>query len=306
MSTSTDIANQLFSIRDYLRWGASEFNRAGLYYGHGSDNAYDEARVLLCHVLQLSQDLPADVLDARLSLQEREQLLALYSRRISERIPAAYLTRQSWFAGLDFYVDERVLVPRSPFAELIEQGFEPWLAAEEPVRILDLCTGSGCIGIACGYAFESADIDLVDISEDALNVAATNIARHGLEERVQAIHSDGFAALAGKTYDLIVSNPPYVDADDLASMPPEYHREPPIGLGSGVDGLELTRKILRDAAEHLSDHGQLFVEVGNSWASLEHAFPSVPFTWLEFERGGHGVFTLSKQELVEYQSAFKV
>lgn len=304
MSTPQDISNELFTIRDYLRWGISEFGRAGLFFGHGTDNAYDEARVLVSHVLNLPFDFEADLFDARLTLDERQSILRLLARRIEERVPAAYLTKEAWFAGLSFYVDERVLVPRSPIAELIAQDFEPWLSGVSPQRILDLCAGSGCIGIACAYQFEEASVDLADISLDAINVADINIARHELSDRVRAVQSDVFELLVGEQYDLIVSNPPYVDAEDLADMPAEYHREPALGLASGSDGLDITRQILRHAADHLNTGGVLVVEVGNSCVALDEAFPTVPFMWLEFERGGHGVFVMSKEQLLEYADSF--
>jgi ribosomal protein L3 glutamine methyltransferase len=304
LSTPHRISDELFTIRDYLRWGISEFGRAGLFFGHGTDNAYDEARVLVSHVLNLPFDFEADLLDARLTLDERETILRLLALRIEERVPAAYLTKEAWFAGLSFYVDERVLVPRSPIAELIAQDFEPWLSGVYPTRILDLCAGSGCIGIACAYQFENASVDLADISLDAINVADINIARHELSDRVRAVQSDVFEWLVGEQYDLIVSNPPYVDAEDLADMPAEYHREPALGLASGPDGLDITRKILRHAAEHLNTGGVLVVEVGNSCVALDDAFPMVPFMWLEFERGGHGVFVMTKEQLIEYADSF--
>lgn len=304
MSQIHNISNELQTIRDYLRWGVSEFGRAGLFFGHGTDNAYDEARVLVSHVLNLPFDFEPDLLDARLAMFEREAILGLLKRRIDERVPAAYLTKEAWFGGLSFYVDERVLVPRSPIAELIAQDFEPWLSGTYPQRILDLCTGSGCIGIACAYQFEEARVDLADISLDAINVADINIARHELSDRVRAVQSDVFEWLEGERYDLIVSNPPYVDAEDLADMPAEYHREPALGLASGPDGLDITRQILRNAAKYLNTGGVIVVEVGNSCVALDEAFPTVPFMWLEFERGGHGVFVMTKEQLLEYADSF--
>ncbi|MBD2859622.1 50S ribosomal protein L3 N(5)-glutamine methyltransferase [Spongiibacter sp. KMU-158] len=297
-------ADELHTVRDFIRFGLSEFARAGLFFGHGTDNGYDEAMVLVFHALNLPMDLQEQVLDCRLVSEEKQQVLALFDRRVAERLPAAYLTREAWFCGLSFYVDERVLVPRSPIAELIEQHFSPWLLGVEPTRILDLCTGSGCIGIASAYAFENAEVDLADISSDALDVAQINIARHELGHRVQARQSDVFDGLGDTRYDLIVSNPPYVDAEDLADMPDEYHREPVLGLAAGGDGLDIARRILREAAGHLNPGGLLVVEVGNSCIALDEAFPNVPFTWLEFERGGHGVFTLSREQLEQYQAEF--
>ncbi len=304
VSNRNEISGELYTLRDYLRWAISEFGRAGLFFGHGTDNAYDEARVLVLHSLNLPLDIDPALLDARLTLAEREAVLLLIKRRVDERVPAAYLTHEAWFAGLSFYVDERVLVPRSPIAELIAQDFEPWLGGMQPRRILDLCSGSGCIGIACAYQFHEARVDLVDISLDALNVADINIARHDLADRVSAVQSDVFDLLADQKYDLIVSNPPYVDAEDLAAMPAEYQREPALGLASGPDGLDITRRILRDAADYLSEDGVLIVEVGNSCVALDDAFPTVPFMWLEFEHGGHGVFVMSREQLIENAESF--
>ena len=293
-----DVCSDLISIRDYIRWGASQFNAAGLFFGHGTDNAWDEAVQLVLHALHLSLPLNPDALDARLALAERKDVIALLRRRMDERIPAAYLTGTAWFAGLPFKVDERVLVPRSPIAELIEDQFAPWLL-REPEYILDLCTGSGCIGIACAYVFPEAAVDLSDISLDALAVAQRNIDIHEVGHRVRAIESDLFNELAELRYDLIVSNPPYVDAEDLAEMPAEYRAEPALGLASGVDGLDFTRRLLREALDHLTEEGVLIVEVGNSCVALEEAFPELPFTWLEFRRGGHGVFLLTAAQLHE-------
>lgn len=304
LEQTAQCCQQLHTVRDFIRWGLSEFARGGLFFGHGTDNAYDEALVLVFHALNLPLEMQNQVLDCRLVEDEKRQIMALFERRLEERLPAAYLTREAWFCGLSFYVDERVLVPRSPIAELIEQHFQPWLVGVEPGRILDLCTGSGCIGLACAYAFENAEVDLADISSDALDVATINIARHDLSHRVRACQSDVFDGLAEQSYDLIVSNPPYVDAEDLAEMPAEYHREPVLGLAAGGDGLDIARRILREAADYLNPGGLLVVEVGNSGVALDQAFPSVPFTWLEFERGGHGVFAMSREQLIQYRDAF--
>jgi ribosomal protein L3 glutamine methyltransferase len=293
---SNNILDELFTLRDFIRWGASEFKAADLYFGHGTDNAWDEAEHLVLHAVHLTPPLDSEWLGARLIREERERILHSLRRRIDERIPASYITHQAWFAGLPFYVDERVLVPRSPIAELIQKQFSPWIE-QEPTRILDLCTGSGCIGIASAYAFPEAEVQLSDISYDALAVAQENIDRHNLQDRVFAIQSDLFENLHGQQFDLIVSNPPYVDADDLASMPDEYRAEPEIGLGSGADGLDFTRRLLAQAKDFLAPNGLLIVEVGNSWPALEQAFPYLPFTWVEFERGGHGVFVLRKEDL---------
>lgn len=288
--------DQLSTIRDFLRWAASEFIAAKLFYGHGTDNPWDEAEQLVLHAIHLAPPLGDEWLDARLTYSERERVIANIQRRISERIPAAYITGQAWFAGLPYVVDERVLVPRSPIAELIGKRFSPWLV-NEPRQILDLCTGSGCIGIACAYAFPDAEVQLSDISYDALAVAEENIHQHGMTERVFAMQSDLFENLLGQRFDLIVSNPPYVDAEDMASLPDEFHAEPELGLASGDDGLDFTRRLLKDAADFLTEEGLLVVEVGNSWPALEEAYPTLPFTWVEFERGGHGVFVLTAQDL---------
>lgn len=301
-NTTSSICDELFTLRDFIRWGASEFAAAGLYFGHGTDNGWDEAEQLVLHAIHLQPPLSDEWLGARLTRVEREQILQNLQRRIRERIPAAYITGQAWFAGLMFKVDERVLVPRSPFAELIQQHFQPWLK-HQPRQILDLCTGSGCIGIACAEYFPEAEVQLSDISYDALAVAEENIQLHGLEDRVFAMQSDLFANLQGQKFDLIVSNPPYVDADDLASMPEEYRAEPEIGLGSGEDGLDFTRRLLSEACDYLTPNGALIVEVGNSWVALEAAYPSLAFTWIEFERGGHGVFLLTAQDLIAARKA---
>ena len=292
----TQAIEELVSIRDFFRWAASEFRAAKLFYGHGTDNPWDEAEQLVLHALHLNPPLADEWLDARLTRAEKVRVVANIQRRIEERIPAAYITGQAWFAGMPFVVDERVLVPRSPIAELIEKQFAPWLSAE-PQQILDLCTGSGCIGIACAYAFPHAEVQLSDISFDALAVAEENIHHHDLGDRVYALQSDLFENLLGQRFDLIVSNPPYVDADDMASLPQEYHAEPELGLASGVDGLDFTRRLLAEAADHLTENGLLVVEVGNSWPALEEAYPGLPFNWVEFERGGHGVFVLHAADL---------
>lgn len=295
-----DICHDLITLRDFIRWGVTQFRAANLYFGHGTDNAWDEAEYLVLHGVHLLPPIDDSWLDARLTSAERKQVVALLQRRVQERIPAAYITGSAWFAGLQFKVDHRVLVPRSPIAELIQNSFAPWLSIQ-PETILDLCTGSGCIGIACAYAFPEAVVDLADISVEALAVARENIALHKLESRVTAVESDIFAGLQGQVYDLIVTNPPYVDAGDLANMPAEYHAEPAIGLGSGVDGLDFTRLLLRQVGNYLSDDGILICEVGNSWESLETSFPHLPFTWIELERGGHGVFLLTAEQLRDAQ-----
>ncbi len=287
---------ELLTIRDYIRWGATRFSAAGVFFGHGTDNAWDEAMHLVLGTLHLPWDSSTDILNARLTLNERRHVIQLIERRINERLPAAYLIGEAWYGGVPFTVDERVLVPRSPIVELIEQQFQPWLS-DYPLQILDLCTGSGCIGILCAMNFTDSEVVLSDISADALMVAEQNIQRHFLSDQVSAVQSDLFDGLQGKRFDLIVSNPPYVNTEDLAAMPDEFKAEPSIALGSGDDGLDFTRRLLHEARQHLSDSGLLVVEVGNSWPALEAAYPQVPFTWLDLERGGHGVFVLTAAQL---------
>ncbi len=294
----------LKTITDFVRWGASRFVEAGLTYGHGLSSPLDEAAYLVLRTLHLPVDTPNAYWSSVLTDLEIESVVDVIKRRVEERIPAAYITQEGWFAGLQFYIDERVLVPRSPIAELVENQFSPWLDADEVGSILDLCTGSGCIGIACAYAFPHARIDISDVSEDALQVAQINIDSHEASQRVTAIQSDLFSHLKGNKYDLIVSNPPYVDQEDMQALSPEFHYEPELGLSSGSDGLNLTIKILQQASEYLNENGVLVVEVGNSQYALMELFPDVPFQWIEFERGGDGVFTLTKQELETWKHIF--
>lgn len=297
-------ADGLTTIQDFIRWGASRFSKAGLFFGHGTDNALDEAAHLVLSALSMPPDLPASYRDCRITEDERLVILDLLDRRIQERLPAAYLTHQAWFAGLEFYVDESVLVPRSPLAELVETGFGPWVNPDYIARVLDLCTGSGCIGIAAATYLPDADIDLADISPGALAVAARNLAAHGLEDRVRVVESDLFAGLGQQRYDVIVTNPPYVAAAELAALPAEYHREPRLGLDGGTNGLDLVLRILVEAPRYLNQDGTLIVEVGKSAKTLEALFPEIPFMWIEFERGGEGVFLLERARLLEYQPLF--
>ncbi|WP_448216701.1 50S ribosomal protein L3 N(5)-glutamine methyltransferase [Endozoicomonas sp. 2B-B] len=298
----------LVSIRDFIRWAASRFNEAGLFFGHGSDNALDEAFHLVFQVLQLPWELPEPYMDCRLSLNEQERVAGLIERRISERKPLAYLVNQAWFCGQPYYVDERVLVPRSPIAELIQHQFQPWLMDIRVERVLDLCSGSGCIGIAVAHEFPQATVDLLDISEDALEVAGINIDSHELWGRVQAIRSDLFEAIdhapEKPKYQLIVSNPPYVDAEDMADFPDEFSHEPELGLAAGEDGLDMARVILARAADFLDEKGLLVLEVGNSHWALRDEYPDVPFIWPEFEAGGHGILILDAGSCRKYQPLF--
>ncbi|GAA4356403.1 50S ribosomal protein L3 N(5)-glutamine methyltransferase [Kangiella marina] len=292
---------ELNTIADFVRFAATQFHQSDLYFGHGTDNPWDEAVAIVLQMLDLPVDYPQSMLGATVLSEEKKHLAHAIKTRVTQRKPLAFITNKAYFAGLEFYVDERVLVPRSPIAELIHNDFYPWLEADNP-KVLDLCCGSGCIGLATAAFIDDAEVVMSDISEDALTVAEINIERLGLYHKARAVQSDLFDGLEGEVFDLIVSNPPYVDAEDLADMPQEYHHEPEIGLGSGVDGLDLTRQILENAAHYLSDQGVLIVEVGNSWPALEETFPEVEFHWIEFEQGGDGVFVLTKKQLLEHFS----
>ncbi|MDX1588626.1 MAG: 50S ribosomal protein L3 N(5)-glutamine methyltransferase [Oleiphilaceae bacterium] len=298
-SSPTDAAAikaSLQTVRDWLRYSVSRFVAADVYCGHGNDSHWDDAVQLVMQTLNLPMVENVQFLDARLVPGEKDRLLERIERRVRERVPVAYLTGEAWFMGLPFFVDERVLIPRSPLAEFLAGEGEPWLAGRSPQRILDLCTGSGCIGIAAALQFPEALVDLADVSGEALAVARRNIERYGLQDRVRTIESDLFDGISER-YDLILSNPPYVDEQDLAAMPAEYHHEPLLGLASGPDGLELTRRMLDQAAGHLSPGGLLVVEVGNSGEALESSRPDLPLTWIHFQEGGHGVFLLSREDL---------
>jgi ribosomal protein L3 glutamine methyltransferase len=296
---------ELRSLIDFIRYGATRFGQAGLSFGHSYDNALDEATQLVLHALHLPHDLSPTYGSARLTAEERELVLSLFERRIRERIPACYITGEAWFAQLAFKTDPRALVPRSPIAELIESGFEPWLGGRWVQRALDLCTGSGCIGIATAVHNPDWQVDLVDISEDALDLARENIARFEVGERVRALRSDLFAGLAGEQYDLIVSNPPYVTLAEVDALPAEYAHEPELGLRAGDDGLDLALKILRDAPEHLSENGLLIVEVGESERALVRLLPEVPFAWVEFKVGQMGVFVVERGDLVAHAATIR-
>ena len=288
----------LSTVRDMLRFAVSRFNEAGLAFGHGSDNAHDEAAYLILHTLNLPLDLLEPYLDAVLLPSEKRRLLALIERRVNERVPVAYLTNQAWQGEFDFYVDERVLVPRSFIYELLGEPLRPWIEYDELVHTaLDLCTGSGCLAIQMAHHYPAADVDAVDISLDALEVAAVNVEDYGLEDRINLIHTDLFEGLEG-TYDLIVSNPPYVDAESVAELPPEYLHEPEEALGSGEDGLDATRQIILQAAKFLNPRGVLLVEIGHNRDVLEAAYPKLPFTWLETSGGDGFVFLLTREQLL--------
>ncbi|MGF1699145.1 50S ribosomal protein L3 N(5)-glutamine methyltransferase [Photobacterium makurazakiensis] len=298
-----EAVNELHTLQDMLRWTVSRFNAAGLFYGHGTDNAWDEAVQLVLPTLYLPLDIPSEVRFSRLTSSERLRIVERVIRRINERTPVSYLTNKAWFCGLEFFVDERVLVPRSPIGELIENSFEPFFA-ERPTRIMDLCTGSGCIGIACATAFPEAEVDIVDISVDALAVAEQNIQDHGLEQQVIPLRSDLLRDVPKDQYDLIVTNPPYVDQEDMDSLPDEFRHEPELGLAAGTDGLKLVRRILANAPDYLKENGILICEVGNSMIHMEEQYPHIPFTWIEFDNGGHGVFMMTREQLVECQDEF--
>ncbi|TDJ31769.1 MAG: 50S ribosomal protein L3 N(5)-glutamine methyltransferase [Gammaproteobacteria bacterium] len=292
------------SVRDWIVRAQQRFEGAGLCFGHGTDNAADEAAGLVLQGLGLPPDLPAAAWDRRVSGEEAQRLTKMVETRVRDRVPAAYLNRRAWFAGLSFYVDERVLVPRSPIAELIADEFRPWVVPGAAERILDLCTGCGCIGIAVAHAFPEARVDLADLSEDALAVARRNVDDHGLRQRVRVIASDLYQALGQEMdknrYDLIVANPPYVGAAELASLPPEYGHEPSFGLAAGEDGLDVLLPLLAGAPDHMTENGILVVETGDTGETLAAALPALPFLWLEFRHGGHGVFLLHKQELMDH------
>lgn len=298
------LAEELFTIRDWLRFTVSQFEKAEVFFGHGTDNSYDEAVWLVMSALHLPHDTLNNFLDAVITEQERKHLAHLIEQRITKRTPTAYLVREAWLRGFKFYVDERVIVPRSFIAELLDTsetpwGLQDWIEYPELIHsAADICTGSGCLGILLATAFPDAQIDVVDISTDAIAVANINISNYGLDEQITAIQSDMFSALQGKTYDLIISNPPYVDAPSMAALPLEYQNEPQLALGSGADGLDHTHTILREAANYLNDDGLLIVEIGHNRDALIEAYPDIAFTWLSVESGNQFVFLLTKEQLL--------
>ena len=299
------LAEELFTICDWLRFAVSQFEEAEIFFGHGTDNSYDEAVWLIMSALHLPHETLNNFLDAVITEQERKHLAHLIEQRITKRTPTAYLVREAWLRGFKFYVDERVIVPRSFIAELLdfnaegEHGLQPWIEHPELINsAADICTGSGCLGILLANAFPDAAIDVIDISPDAIAVANINIANYGLQEQITAIESDMFTALVDKTYDLIISNPPYVDAPSMAKLPTEYRNEPQLALGSGADGLDHTHTILREAAKHLNDDGMLIVEIGHNREALLDAYPDLEFTWLTVESGNQYVFLLTKEQLL--------
>ena len=294
----SEASASLKTVRDCLRFAVSRFNEAELFFGHGSENAYDEAAYLILHTLHLPLEELEPFMDARLTQSEIYEVLNIIEKRVDQRLPAAYLTQQAWLGDHSFYVDERVIVPRSFIAELLREGLFPWIEDAEQVNsVLDLCTGSGCLAILASEAFPHAIIDAVDLSADALDVAQYNVTDYGLDERIELIESDLFEKLPDRKYDLIISNPPYVDAPSVAALPQEYKHEPELALGSGTDGLDATRIILQQAAEHLTENGILVVEIGHNRDALESAFPGLPFTWLDVTAGGEFVFLLHKNDL---------
>lgn len=301
-----DIIDNLHTIRDYIRWSISEMTTNKSYFGHGSDSIWDEAVHLVLNAINVSHDIDSEMVDSRLLTQEKKTIIDYVYQRACQRKPLPYILKKAWFAGMEFDIDERVIIPRSPLAELIHNDFSPWVNDIDGVKnVLDLCTGSGCIGIACTTVFEDADITLVDISDDALSMANHNIKKHQLSDRVRAVKSDLFNNLKGQKFDVIVSNPPYVDKHDFDSMPKEYHYEPKLALEAGYDGLDLAKRIILEADQYMTEKGVLIVEVGNSQHALMEMCPDIPFTWLSFSEGGDGVFLLTYDELVKYKDLFK-
>ncbi len=306
MINKREIANDLVTLRDLMRWGTSQFNAAQLSFAQGMPTAIDEAVYLCLSALHLPPDFSVEYFDCVLTMDERLHVLGLFQQRIEQRKPAAYITNEAWFSGLSFYVDERVLIPRSPIAEMIEHQFSLWISPDQVNNILDLCTGSGCIAIACAYAFEGAEVDASDISADALSVAEVNRRNHALEKQVNLIESNLFESLPDKRYDIIVSNPPYVSQQEMTQLPAEFAFEPgSTALAAGETGMDVVLPMLIQAREHLTDEGILVVEVGYSKPALEQLLPDVPFFWVDFEFGGDGVFVLTAEQLETHQAEFE-
>jgi len=294
----SELTEVLVTVRDWLRYAVSRFGEAQLFFGHGCDNPLDEAAWLILHTLHLPRDQLDPFLDARLTVAERCALLNVIEQRTTQRLPAAYLTQEAWLGDYRFYVDSRVIVPRSYFAQLLDNALAPWLSAPEQVEnALDLCTGSGCLAILMAHAFPDASIDAVDLSADALAVAARNVADYGLGERIRLVASDLFAQLAGQRYGLIICNPPYVTGPAMRQLPPEYRHEPGLALAGGEDGLALVRRILAAARDHLEARGLLAVEIGHNRDSVEQAFPQLPFTWIDTPSDEGKIFILTREQL---------
>lgn len=304
MTTETQGNDRPKTVGEALEYCAARLEASDVFYGHGTDNPWDEAVQLVLGVADLPVNSDEGVMPHPLDDGALSRLQAMLRRRIEDHVPLPYLLGRAWFAGLEFLCDERAIIPRSPIAELILHEFQPWYRGPSPRRVLDLCCGGGCIGLAAAYYYPELEVDLVDLDENALALATENTTRLGLEGRTSILRSDLFTDLKPQRYDLILSNPPYVNRGDLVSMPDEYHHEPALALGSGPDGLALTRIILQQAADFLSESGLLIVEVGNSWVDLEALYPAIPFTWLDFENGGHGVFAITAKELHDYSTSF--
>lgn len=300
MSTNPlEAAHQLHTIRDWLRYAVSRFEEGGIFFGHGTQNSYDEAVWLIMAALHLPHDTLVNFYDAVITEAERRKLAQLIERRVTERVPTAYLVREAWLGEFKFYVDERVIVPRSFIAELLREQLAPWVEnPEEVTAVADICTGSGCLAILAAHAFPNAEVDAVDISDNALAVARRNVADYGLEDQVNPIKSDMLTALADRQYDIILSNPPYVDAPSMEALPQEYRQEPGLALASGEDGLEHTHTLIENAAQHLHPGGLLIVEIGHNRDVLEAAYPHLPFTWLEVSGGDEFVFLLTREQLI--------
>lgn len=297
-TTILQAGEELRTLRDLLRFAVSYFNRSDLFLGHGLPTVYDEAALLIMHTLYLNADQLDLFMDAMLTCNERDQVLRIIERRVSEKIPVAYLTHEAWLGDFNFYVDERVIIPRSFIAELLQDRLSPWVIDPHDINsVLDLCTGSGCLAILLAHAFEQAQIDAVDISSDALDVASINIRNYDLMNRINLIHSDLSTRLQGKRYDLIISNPPYVNAASMATLPEEYCHEPAIALAGGLDGLDIVYRILREAADHLTEDGLLIMEIGHNQAEIEQVFPQLSCTWLETSAGDQFVLMVRRRDL---------